>query len=614
MCKGEPIRPSIWQNRTSRRLKSMGNRLMQPGLLLTFWLLLLAPSALHAQDSVLSWQSDITIRSDAILDVVERVQVRAESEELRVGLVRPFALADAVDATISLVDVRRDGVVETATLQKSGLVRLLRLGNAAAALAPGEHLYVIHYTVQGVIGFEANADRLRWSVTPQNFSLPIADVQAKIFLPNGMKVTEQHSSISTNGVRANDFITQSHEGQVSIDVMRPLKAGEALIADVMWPKGVVQRPTAVQLAEKRVRGQLHVVAGVVGLLLLYLLSRLLQFFAARSAHHSSGDSLGPAMSRLVRLGRVDDRSVVATMIGMATKGYLTIEHTETNSYLLQRTWKEGDLGLIPTDRAIAIALYKDRPSRFFVTRENMESLRAAQSELRHALQREIEAVFLRIARPWLIVVALGTLLLLGVIIQLAPVAKLVWVPALLLIFGLLLCYRGLCLRPSALRWQVGRDQRGMLATFGDAMTTRSCLPGVAVALLSFFWLISLIKWPSAGLILMAGFMFILTLHRMRSLQRLGGKLVAAVAESEEAMFQSDAPFDPQRFERDLPLALALEDEAAWSRPFAAPLGEGGPHNGYRPRWYSGLRGPFVADQFAPHLADDLLKAIERAIG
>jgi hypothetical protein len=592
----------------------MENRLMQPMAVLTVCMLMLASLAARAQDSVLSWQSDITIRSDAILDVVERVQVRAESDELRIGLVRPFALADTVDATISLVDVRRDGVVETASLQKSGLVRLLRLGNEAAPLPPGEHLYVIHYTVQGVINFEAKGDRLRWSVTPQNFSLPIADVQTKIYLPNGMKVTEQRTSIVTNGVRANDFITQSREGQLSIDVMRPLKAGEALMADVLWPKGVVQRPSQVQLAEKRVRGQLHVVAGVIGLFLLYMLSRLLQFFAGRSAQRSSGDSLGPAMSRLVRLGRVDDRSVVATIIGMATKGYLTIEHTETNSYLLQRTWKEGDLGLIPTDRAIAIALYKDKPSRFFVTRENMDSLRAAQSELRYALQREIETVFMRIARPWFGIAALGTLLLLGVIIQLAPVAKLVWVPALLLMLGLFFCYRGLCLRPSALRWQVGRDQRGMLATIGDALSTRSCLPGVVAALLSFVWLMSLIKWPSALLILFAGFIFILTIHRMRSLQRLGGKLVAAVAVSEDAMFESDAPFEPQRFERDLPLALALEDEATWSRPFAAPLGDGGSHSGYRPRWYSGLRGPFVADQFAPHLADDLLKAIERAIG
>jgi Predicted membrane protein (DUF2207) len=587
---------------------------MQPMLLLSFLSLLLAPLALRAQDSVLSWQSDITIRSDAILDVVERVQMRAESDDLRVGLIRPFALADNVDATISLIEVRRDGVVETASLQKNGLVRLLRLGNEAAPLPPGEHLYVIHYTVQGVINFEANADRLRWSVTPQNFSLPIADAQAKIFLPNGMKVMKQQSSIVTNGLRANDFITQSQEGQFSIDVMRPLKGGEALVADVFWPKGVVQRPSAVQLAEKRVRGQLHVVVGAIGLALLYLLSRVLQFFAARSAYRSSGDSLGPAMSRLVRHGRVDDRSVVATIIGMATKGYLTIEHTETNSYLLQRTWKEGDLGLISTDRAIAIALYKDKPSRFFVTRENMDALRAAQSELRYALQREIETVLMRIARPWLVVVALGTLVLLGVVIQLAPVAKLVWAPALLLMFGLLLCYRGLCLRPSALRWQVGLDQRGILATFGDALTTRSCLPALSVALLSFIWLIWLIKWPSAVLILVAGCIFILTIHRMRSLERLGGKLVAAVAVSKQAMFKSDAPFDPQRFERDLPLALALEDEAAWSRLFAAPLGEGGSHSGYRPRWYSGLRGPFVADQFAPHLADDLFKAIERAIG
>jgi Predicted membrane protein (DUF2207) len=592
----------------------MGNRMFYTRGLLCILVAWMLPVGLRAQDAVLSWRSDITIRSDAILDVVERVQVRAESDELRIGLTRPFAMPDSADATISLVEVRRNGVIEKAELQKSGLVRLLQLGNNAAPLPPGEHLYVIHYTVQGAISFQADADRLRWYVTPQDFSLPIGDARAQIFLPNGMKMIQQNSIISTSGVRANDFITQSREGQLSIDVMRPLKPGEALLADVRWPKDVVQRPSSVELAEKRVRGQLHVVAGLTGLLLLALLSKLLQYFATRGAHRSSGDSLGPAMSRLVRLGRVDDTSVVATIIGMATKGYLTIERTETDSYLLQRTWKEGDLGLIPTDRAIAIALYKDKPSRFFVIRENMDSLRAAQFELRHALQREIESVLLRIAGPWLLLILLGTLLVLGAIIQLAPVDKIAWGPALLVLTGLLLCYRALCLRPSALRWQVGREQRGIFSTMGDALTTRSSWPGLGIALLSFVWLASMIKLPSACLILLVGCIFILSIHRLRSLHRLGGKLVAAVADSEELMFEGGTAFDPQRFERDLPLAIALDDEAAWSRPFAEPLGDSGSHSGYRPRWYSGLRTSFVADQFAPHLADDLREAIASAIG
>jgi hypothetical protein len=587
-----------------------GNRLLQI-LLLAFMCL---PGAARAQDAVLSWHSEITIRSDAVLDVVERVQVRAESEALRIGLTRPFAFEDAGDAVIALVDVRRDGVAETAVLEKDGLVRLLRLGNAAAPLPPGEHLYVIHYTVRGAVAFETDADRLRWQVTPRDWSLPIQDVTAKVFLPNGMKVTQQRTIIVTNGVRANDFITQSREGELSIDVMRPLKAGESLRADVRWPKGVVQRPSQIELAEKRVRGQLHVVAGVAGLLGFILFAFVLRALAGRGAQKSSGDNLGPAMSRLVRLGQVDDVSVVATILGMASKGYLTVELTETDTYLLQRTWKEGDLGLIPTDRSIATALYKDKPSRFFVTRDNMEFLREAQLLLRRALQREIDAVLMRIARPWLIITLLAALLVIGVIITLAPVSPLAWVPALLVLAGQLMSYRALCLRPSALRWQIGREQRGILATLGDVLTTRSCLPGLGLMLLAFIWLTSLIKLPAAVLILLVGCVAVLTTHRMRSLERLGGKLVAAVEESEAQMFDDSAAYDPQRFERDLAMAVALEDEAAWSRPFAATLGDSGVHAGYRPRWYSGLRSKFVADQFAPQLAYGLRNAIDGAIG
>jgi hypothetical protein len=610
-----PATPTICSNMIklfgdSGRLMVKYNRLVQGLMLACLWL----PGLAVAQDAVLSWQSNITIRSDAILDVVERVQVRAESDALRTGLTRPFALEDAGDAAISLIDVTRDGVAETAVLEKNGLVRMLRLGNDAAPLPPGEHLYVIRYTVRGAVAFEANADRLRWQVTPRDWALPIQDVSAQLFLPNGMKVSQQRSIIVTNGVRANDFITQSREGELSLDVMRPLKARESLLADVTWPKGVVQRPSQVELAEKRVRGQLHVVAGAAGLVALIIFSLLLRALAGRGVPKSSGDTLGPAMSRLVRLGQVDDVSVVATILGMACKGYLTIERTETDTYLLQRTWKEGDLGLIPTDRSIAIALYKDKPSRFFVTRDNMEFLRDAQLLLRRALQREIDAVLMRIARPWLIIILAAALLVMGVIITLAPVSPLAWVPALLMLAGQLMSYRALCLRPSALRWQIGREQRGMLATMGDALTTRSCLPGLALMLLAFLWLAALVKLPSALLILLVGCVAVLTTHRMRSLERLGGKLVAAVEDSEAQMFDDAAAFDPQRFERDLPMAVALEDETSWSRPFAATLGDAGVHAGYRPRWYSGLRSKFAADQFAPHVAHGLRAAIEGAIG
>ena len=583
-------------------------------LLRTFLLVLAAllmPLAARAQEAVLAFSSDISVGRDGVIDVVEQIRVRADQGVLREGLQRPFAIRESEGLRIELVSAVRDGAPERVAIDRSGWQVVMKLGDPGQPLASGQHDYVLHYRLHGAVSFDAQFDRLRWRVTPADWPLSILVAQATLHLPDGAPMSEHRSGI-TGGGRAADVIGQATGSDYKVDVVRPLRSGEALEVDVAWPRGFVTRPSRQALLSRQLRGQLHTVVAGLGLLAMLFCFGMLRLLARAARRDPVKEPLGPAMSRLVRHGVVDDVSLAATLIAMAGKGYLTIEHTETGAFLLQRTWKEGDLGLIPTDRAIAESLYRDRPSRFFVARENVDALRQAQMELRGALQREIERMSLRAGRLHYGAIALLQLIVLAATIQYSDADPLTAASAaLLMLGGLLICYHRLCLRPSALSWQTGREHRGILVTLVDALSTRSTLL-YAVAALTGFALLATAIGPLAALFLgIGGMLSVYTVHRLRAPARLGGRLEAAVGRDEAEMLEAQDA-SPQRYEAQLPLAVALGIESPWSRRFAS-LAEGS-NSGYRPRWYSGFRESFTPDAFAPKLAHDLTKGIDDAIG
>ena len=51
---------------------------------------LFAFASLHAQERILSYDSEVDVRDDGSLDVVERIRVRAEGNHIRRGIYRDF--------------------------------------------------------------------------------------------------------------------------------------------------------------------------------------------------------------------------------------------------------------------------------------------------------------------------------------------------------------------------------------------------------------------------------------------------------------------------------------------------------------------------------------------
>ncbi len=95
------------------------------------------------------------------------------------------------------------------------------------------------------------------------------------------------------------------------------------------------------------------------------------------------------------------RAVAAQILALAHKGYLTLEETEHSEFLLQRTWRESDLGLTGCDMAISRAFYENRPTRFSVAPQSAPAIMLARQNLCAAIARELELAHWRDHRMFL---------------------------------------------------------------------------------------------------------------------------------------------------------------------------------------------------------------------
>ena len=108
---------------------------------------LLSDGHAFAAESILSFDSNVSVAKDGELTVIEALRVRAEGNEMRHGIYRDFPLTfrDAGgslrEVTFQLLGVMRDGVAEPYhTEQTHGFIRIYA-GDKDVLIRPGEHTY-----------------------------------------------------------------------------------------------------------------------------------------------------------------------------------------------------------------------------------------------------------------------------------------------------------------------------------------------------------------------------------------------------------------------------------------------------------------------------------------
>ena len=526
--------------------------------LLTLSLLLVTAHA-AAEERILSWQTDIVVRPDSILEVTETLQVRAEGDQIRRGILRDFPTTyqdrrgTRVVTGFDVVAVKRDGQSEPYRTERVANGVRLRIGDADVFLPPADYTYTIVYHTDRQIGFFDDHDELYWNVTGNGWDFPIDKAAARVFLPGdpAPEAITAGAYTGPQGARGKDWAASVGPGIATFHATRGLGPREGLTIVVSWPKGLVRPPAARQLGAYLVRDAWPAFLAVGGLLLVVAYYLRAWQMVGRDPpgriilpRYEPPSGVSPAAMRFLRRMTYDDRCFAAAVLSLAVHGSLRIEEQKSgllrpkSAFTLHRVVPAAVRQLSEDETLLLDELFESEAS-LALDDSNHVRINRAKKAHKALLEQRLTPQLLRINSRWH---ARGIAL-------------------------------SLLLAAVAILWPATRGGFGPTWWFA----TKAGWTSVGSALLALVANVAFARLLKAP-----------TVAGRAVLDHIEGfRLYLDVAEGDELQLIDTPPLTADLFERYLPAALALEVEQNWAQRFAELFAT--QPESQSPGWYSGDR-------------------------
>jgi len=490
-----------------------------------------------ADERILSYHSDISIRADRSMVVAETIRVQAEGDRIRRGIFRDFPtsyrdhLGNRHVVDFDVLGIRRDGNPEPWFTESSLNGVRVYIGDRNRLLPPGEHEYRIEYRTDWQLGFFATHDELWWNVNGNGWGFPVDATSARIRLPQPVapgdlaiegwvgRLNSTETSVTT-AIESGDT--------ASIEATRTLLPGENLSFTLTWPKGLISPPTALQRAGRLLFNNRGLLVA-----LLALAANLVYWLGVWSAygrdpargtifpHYAPPDAVSPATARYLSRMAYDRKAFSAAIINLAVKGYIEINEDD-GDYGLRRL-DGGTAALAPGEAALLRELFATGDV-LALEQANHARIRAAMRAHRSLLKRDNYRIHFST--------------------------------------------NGIYVLPA-------------LAILGVGIILVLALNGITIAAVAV---------TIVNALLVPVFAFLMRAHTpagRRLLDRIEGfRLYLDVAEKDELELRHPPEMTPALFEAFLPYALALDVEQRWAERFTASLSTE-QAAAYRPFWYHG---------------------------
>ncbi|HLW53648.1 MAG TPA: DUF2207 domain-containing protein [Candidatus Angelobacter sp.] len=583
------------------------------------------------------FDSHITVSEDGSMMVRETITVTATGDDIRHGIYRDFPtkyddhLGNHYSVGFDIVSVERDGKTEayhTSDLQNG--VRVY-FGSSNYTLAPGKHTYVFTYRTSRQLGFFKDHDELYWNVTGVGWMFPIDAATATVELPEGMR----YQIISLDGYtgpahsKAKAFTTSRDADANPVFRAENLGPHEGLTVVVTWPKGLIREPTAAEKRQQFIADNRALFIGAAGLALVLAYYVVVWTMVGRDPRPGSivplyepQDNLSPAAMRFLEQEGFDDRVFTSAILGLAAKGYLTIENEDKTYRLLRRRGYGTVESKLANDEKLLAEKLFENGDKLTLTEHNAV-LQAAQKALKASLENAMEKKYFVTNQRYLIPGLVLTALTVAIMVLMSGGSG----------AGIFMCVwlTGWSLGVALLLVTVFRAWRAVsanaTAVFGAVFITLFSLPFLAGECFGVFMLETSVGWLPIGIIF-AGIGLNIMFHYLMKAPTLAGRALMDRVEGFR-MFLSAVDRDkirtmappvqtPELFERFLPYALALGVEDAWARQLAQVLAAAAStssqgQRGYSPSWYTGASlGAFSAAQFTSSFSSAFSSAVSSA--
>lgn len=539
----------------------------------------LAASGAAGDERILSFRSDITVRTDGWVDVHETIFVVAEGYQIKRGIYRDFPTdyqdrnGRRVRVAFEIAAIRRDSQPEPYHTERLANGVRIYIGQKDVLIASGRHAYEIEYRTSRQLGFFPQYDELYWNVTGNGWIFPIEWAEAAIHLPPGAEISQYAAYTGRTGERGTAFeVTHPGREQIVFRTTRPLLPSEGLTVAVAWPKGIVAVPGVMQRAGWLLSDYAGIVVPAAAALLALLYYLVAWWLVGRDPprgviipQFEPPSDISPPAARYVSQMSFDDEALAAGIVGLAVKGRLKItDEPKRDVYRLDP---------LPSETGKLLPIEEELLNRLF---------------------------------PW------DAALVLGASDDLSRKEK-----------------DAMCARIVGARDALAADLKRAYRGSIFALNGVYLLGGIGLSAVLWFFACVLVAGPLsvAGLIVCAIVMLAMAIVFARLLKapsrtgrqlldKLEGfKLYLGFAEKERMAILHPPDMTPEIYERYLPYALALDVENKWSEQFADTLAKSGQrYQDYEPAWYRGRqwRSERGSIDFGSRMAAALPAAIDAA--
>jgi uncharacterized membrane protein YgcG len=318
-----------------------------------------------AAERVVDFHSSIAIAADGVLTVTERIVVEVEGRNIQRGILRDFPtdyrdrFGNRVSVPFSVERVTRDGAAENFALERLSNGERIRIGSGSVLLQNGQHVYEITYRTARQIGHFPDHDELYWNVNGNGWTFAFDHISAEVRLPKAVAATELRAEAYTGpqGARGRDYRQMIRDGAVGFSSTMPFAPYQGMTIVVGFPKGIVASPGILARAGWFISQNKGAGFGLIGLALMlgFLYWRWLLVGRDPAAgpkfpRYDAPKGLSAAAVRFIDRQQFDDRCFAAALLGLGSRGYLSIR-PDAAGYRIDPTGKQ--VQFLPGEKSVA---------------------------------------------------------------------------------------------------------------------------------------------------------------------------------------------------------------------------------------------------------------------
>ncbi len=561
----------------------------------------------RAAERIISFGSEITVRPDASMLVVETIRVHSEGRQIQHGIFRDFPTSyrdragHSYRVGFDVTSVRRDGQSEPFLAQELSNGKRVRIGRADVFLPPGDHVFEIDYVTSRQLGFFADHDELYWNVTGNGWDFPIDHATAVVRLPGTVPRdrirTEAYTGISGSREKA-VRIAGTAEGDPSFTTTRPLGLREGLTIVVGWPKGHVRQPTVSEqfgfLAHDN-PGIGWAAAGLLALLGYFLIAWLL---VGRDPPKGTiiprfypPEGYSPAACRFIGKMHYDHKCFAAALINLAVKGIVKLRETDRKKFTVTKCHPK-EISVSPEEAVLYQKLLEETDSIALV-QERQATIKSAVDAFKEALKLNYQTDYFATNRSWFFAsVTILAATALAVVLSSPDRGVAIFFLAAGAMAGAMIMASIVAFIRAIRRSRTAAIFFGVFLIFVVLFFFFFFSPGWAHFSASISPVTALLFGGMAALAIL--FHHLLkrpTLAGRKVMDQIDGfRMYLGTAERESLAALNPPEPTPELFESYLPYALALDVEQKWAEQFADILAQAqqppGQAGAYQPVWFS----------------------------